>query len=57
MPDATALEVLVDGQVRASLAPPYKGLVAITRGEHYVEVRPRDAKVMGRVARAEISVR
>jgi len=57
MPDSTALEVLIDGEVRASLAPPYRGLVPITRGDHAVEVRPRDARVMGRVARAEISVR
>jgi penicillin-binding protein 1C len=57
MPAATALDVLVDGELRASLAPPYRALVPITRGDHAVEVRPRDAKVMGRVARAEISVR
>ena len=57
MPDGTALDVLVDGEVRASMALPYRALVPITRGEHAVEVRPRDAKVTGRVARAEISVR
>jgi penicillin-binding protein 1C len=57
LPSATALEVLVDGKVTLSLAPPYKGLVPITRGEHSVEVRPRDARLIGRVARAEISVR
>ena len=57
MPDATALDVLVDGELRASLAPPYRALVPITRGDHALEVRPRDARVMGRVARAEISVR
>jgi penicillin-binding protein 1C len=57
MPDATPLEVLVDGEVRASLAPPYKGKVPITRGEHSIEVRPRDAKTQARVAKAEILVR
>ncbi|HSO34118.1 MAG TPA: penicillin-binding protein 1C [Labilithrix sp.] len=57
LPEATALEVLIDGEVRASLAPPYRGLVPITRGEHALEVRPRDARVAGRVARADISVR
>ena len=57
MPEATALDVLVDGELRASLAPPYRGLVPITRGDHAVEVRPRDVSVVGRVARAEISVR
>jgi penicillin-binding protein 1C len=57
IPAGAPLEVLVDGEVKASLAPPYKGLVPITRGDHFVEVRPRDVKVPGRVARAEISVR
>lgn len=57
MPDATPLEVLVDGEVRASLAPPYRGRVPITRGEHSIEVRPRDVRTPGRVARAEIVVR
>ena len=57
MPEGAPLEVLIDGEVRASLAPPYRGLVPITRGDHAVEVRPRDARVLGRVARAEISVR
>lgn len=57
MPEATPLEVLVDGEVRASLSPPYRGRVPITRGEHSIEVRPRDAKTAGRVARADILVR
>lgn len=51
------LEVLVDGEARATLVPPYRAFVPIGPGDHAVEVRPRDPKVRGRVARAEIHVR
>ncbi|MBX3187695.1 MAG: penicillin-binding protein 1C [Labilithrix sp.] len=57
LPDGSTLEILVDGDARASLRPPYKGIVAIARGEHTIEVRPKEAAVMGRVARADIIVR
>ena len=57
LPRSAMLEVLVDGISRASLSPPYRGLVPITRGDHLVEVRPRDPSVRGRVARAEVTVR
>ena len=57
LPRSAVLEVLVDGVARATLSAPYRALVPITRGDHLVEVRPRDAFVRGRVARAEVTVR
>ena len=57
LPPETPLEVLIDGESRALLSPPYHALVAITRGAHDVEVRPKNASVVGRVARADIDVR
>jgi penicillin-binding protein 1C len=56
LPRAVTLEVLVDGEPRAALPPPYRALVPITRGDHLVEVRPRDPSIRGRVARAEFTV-
>lgn len=57
LPRSVPLEVLVDGEARLSLLPPYRALVPITPGDHLVEVRPRDPAVQGRVARATITVR
>ncbi|MBX3190922.1 MAG: penicillin-binding protein 1C [Labilithrix sp.] len=55
-PDAT-LEVVVDGKVAMALPSPYRGRVAVGRGDHLVEVRPRDARIAAIVGRAQISVR
>lgn len=58
LPRSVTLEVLVDGEPRASLPPPlYRALVPITVGDHLVEVRPRDPTIRGRVARADFTVR
>ncbi|MDB4947196.1 MAG: Multimodular transpeptidase-transglycosylase [Labilithrix sp.] len=58
LPARTPLDVLVDGQLRASLLPPYRALVPITRGDHALEVRPprRQAARSGRPGRDQRSL-
>ena len=57
MPVRIPLDVLVDGRVLATLGSSLRGHVPIERGDHDIEVRPRDPSVAVRVARASISVR
>jgi len=57
LPADIRLDVLVDGELRTSLTPPYRAMVPVAIGEHAVEVRPSDPRVRGRLARAGILVR
>lgn len=51
------VEFLIDGQVVATSAAPFRALVPIESGDHSVEVRPRDAAARVKLARHHFSVR
>lgn len=57
LPRGMPLDVVVDGVVKATLGEARRAHVPISRGDHDLEVRPRDPAVVARIARASISVR
>ncbi|MCL2777959.1 MAG: penicillin-binding protein 1C [Polyangiaceae bacterium] len=57
LPPSEPLVLMLDGRATARLDSPYRARVAISRGDHLLEVRPSNADRAARLGRAAISVR